>query len=70
MPRRMGRPFGAHIYGPFWTTTPVRLEPGKPCTLSAWVKSDIPARRGSAARPAGGSGPAFRARMAVGAWSR
>ncbi len=37
-----GTPFGAHVYGMLWRSEPVRLEPGKPYTLSAWVRSSKP----------------------------
>ncbi len=35
-------PSGAHIYGTLWVTEPIRLQAGKPYTLSAYVKSDDP----------------------------
>jgi len=35
-------PFGAHIYGTIWTAQPIRLSPGKPYTLSAYVASSDP----------------------------
>lgn len=35
-------PFGAHIYGTIWTAQPIRLTPGKPYTLSAYVLSFDP----------------------------
>jgi hypothetical protein len=37
-----GTGFGAHVYGMLWRAQPVRLAEGKPCTMSAWVRSDAP----------------------------
>ena len=37
-----GTAFGPHVYGMLWLTQSVRLSAGKPCTMSAWVKSDAP----------------------------
>lgn len=37
-----GTPFGAHVYGTLWIAQPIRLQPGKPYTLSVYVKSDDP----------------------------
>ena len=41
-----GTSFGAHIYGMLWRATPIRVEPGKTYTLSAWVKSESPGQVG------------------------
>ncbi len=35
-------PFGPHVYGMLWRSEPVRLQPGKTYTLSAWVRSSKP----------------------------
>jgi len=35
-------PLQPHVYGTFHLTQPVKLQAGKPYTLSAWVKSDDP----------------------------
>ena len=37
-----GTAFGAHVYGTLWCTRPLRLDEGKPYTLSAWVRSEAP----------------------------
>ncbi|MBM3495782.1 MAG: hypothetical protein FJX72_15870 [Armatimonadetes bacterium] len=37
-----GTPFGQHVYGMLWRTDAVRLQVGKPYTLSAWVRSSKP----------------------------
>ena len=37
-----GTPFGAHVYGTLWVSEPIRLKPGRPYTLSAYVRSDDP----------------------------
>ena len=35
-----GTPFGAHVYGTLWLAEPITLKPGKPYTLSVYVKSE------------------------------
>jgi hypothetical protein len=37
-----GTAYGAHVYAMLWRTRPAALTEGKPCTMSAWVKSDAP----------------------------
>ncbi|MBC7326875.1 beta-galactosidase [bacterium] len=37
-----GTPFGAHIYGTIWTAQPIKIKPGIPYTLSAYVLSENP----------------------------
>ncbi|MCX6361240.1 MAG: beta-galactosidase [Armatimonadetes bacterium] len=61
-------PFGAHVYGMLWASAPVRLQPGKPYTASAWVRSADP----GAAHLMGGSGWQFRAALIKtgGEWRR
>lgn len=41
-----GTPFGPHVYGMLLHPTPIRLEPGKVYTYSAWVKSEDPGQLG------------------------
>jgi Beta-galactosidase/Carbohydrate binding domain len=63
-----GTPFGAHVYGTFWSARPVRLDAGRPYTMSAWVKSDDP----GIVSLVGGSAWQFRvqARATGGRWER
>jgi hypothetical protein len=63
-----GTAFGAHVYGMLWLAQPIRLSEGKPCTMSAWVKSDAP----GVLSLIGGSDWQFRAQAARtdGHWQR
>ncbi len=41
-----GTSYGAHIYGMLWRTSSIRLDVGKPYTLSTWIMSDAPGHVG------------------------
>ncbi|GBC97912.1 Beta-galactosidase YesZ [bacterium HR17] len=61
-------PFGAHVYGTLWLAEPIRLQAGKPYTLSAYIKSDDP----GIAWIGGGANWQFRLRIppTQGKWQR
>jgi len=63
-----GTPYGAHIYGMLWRSSPILLKAGKAYTLSAWVKSED----AGVAWIGGGSNWQFRLQLpaTAGGWRR